>query len=58
MKRMNFEGNKESRKAAALQRQEARNKLNATQQLQRLDQVFGVGQGAVRERARLAKLKE
>lgn len=37
-------------------RQEVRDMRSPQEQLQRLDDMFGVGQGARKERARLAKL--
>jgi hypothetical protein len=46
---------KESKRESANERAEARAKRTAEQQLKRLDDMFGSGQGAVRERARLQK---
>lgn len=45
----------EQRQIAAAARQAARAELTPAQQLARLDQLFGAGVGAKRERARLAK---
>ena len=43
------------RRAAAEDRQRARKERGDAGQLARLDEMFGVGEGAQRERARLAK---
>lgn len=45
--------NVERRKQNAANRQAERNLLTPEQQLQKLDQKFGVGKGATRERKRL-----
>jgi hypothetical protein len=55
MKRKNFPETVKSRQEAANQRKEERAKRSTQEQLTRLDQMFGPGQGAARERARLAK---
>ena len=55
MKPRNFPRAKEARKEEAIKRQEERAGRSNKQQLQRLDQTFGEGKGAVKERARLAK---
>lgn len=47
---------KEARQKAAVVRQEERGKRTPQQQLAQLDTMFGPGQGAARERARLQKL--
>lgn len=44
---------KENRRKAAIERQEAANNRSAKEQLARLDELFGKGQGAKKERARL-----
>ena len=44
---------KKKRKEKADERLAARSKLTAQQQLDRLDKLLGVGQGASKERARL-----
>ena len=44
-----------NRREAASYRQEQRNKLTDKQQLAKLDAMFGKGQGAKRERAKLQK---
>lgn len=50
---------KETRRLEAEARQEAYDSLSVTQRLQNLDNLFGFGQGAARERARLmAQLSE
>lgn len=43
------------RREAAANRQEERNGRSSKEQLARLDAMFGKGQGAKRERAKLAK---
>jgi len=55
MLRKNFSRTKEARKEASIKRQEERDGRSAQEQLARLDQALGVGQGAARERARLLK---
>lgn len=51
----NFPRRKEAKRASAAARAEAYAKLTPQQKLARLDAAFGVGLGAKRERARLAK---
>jgi hypothetical protein len=46
----------EAHRKAAEERQEARNARTPQQQLQRLDKLLGIGQGAKKERARLQAL--
>lgn len=46
----------EERREGAQRRQEARDSRTPQEQLQRLDELLGVGQGAQRERARLQAL--
>lgn len=53
---MNFERAKNIRREAAQKRIEERNSRSAQQQLKRLDDLFGVGLGAKRERERLSKV--
>jgi len=49
---------KEDRQKEAKERQEAYNKLTATQKLAKLDTKYGKGQGATKERAKIqAKAK-
>lgn len=55
MKRHNFPGNKKFRQESAQLRQEKRAALTPQQQLKQLDDLFGVGLGAQRERVRLSK---
>jgi hypothetical protein len=55
MKRMNFPETVKVRQEAANQRKEERAKRTPQQQLEQLDKLFGEGQGAARERARLVK---
>lgn len=47
---------RETLRVSALARKEAHDKLTPQQKLEKLDAKFGVGLGAARERARLAKL--
>jgi len=58
MKRMNFPGRKEQRRKDSEQWAEERAKRSPQQQLDRLDTMFGKGNGAQRERARLLKVTE
>ena len=51
--RKNFPNRCESRRNKTLERQEARNKLDVQQQLNKLDEKLGIGVGAVKERLRL-----
>ena len=53
--RMKFRQNVERRQAGAKARQEARDARSDKQQLTLLDDLFGEGQGAERERTRLNK---
>tara|TARA_R110002110_G_scaffold26350_5_gene96984 strand:+ start:17084 stop:17308 length:225 start_codon:yes stop_codon:yes gene_type:complete len=53
--RKNFPGRREIRQTEATERQEARNKLTDQQQLDSLNAMFGEGNGATKERARLAR---
>lgn len=53
MKRKNFQGRRDARRAEATERQEAWGKLSPKQQLKRLDKRLGQGQGAKRQRAKL-----
>lgn len=46
----------EDRKTKATQRKAARDLLSPAQQLEKLDQLFGIGVGAKKERARLRAL--
>ena len=46
--------NRDVRRTGAIKRAEERAELTDKQQLERLDHLLGKGQGAVRERARLA----
>lgn len=46
----------ENRKTKADQRKQARDLLSPAQQIEKLDQLFGVGVGAKRERIRLRAL--
>jgi len=46
---------KENRQKNALAQKEERDKRTPQQQLEHLDTMFGVGQGATKERARLNK---
>lgn len=55
MLRKNFEGRKNTNKKFALERQEVAKNRTPQEQLSRLDAKFGTGQGAVKERAKLAK---
>lgn len=55
MLRKNFEGRKNTNKKFALERQEVAKNRTPQEQLARLDAKFGAGQGAVKERAKLAK---
>ena len=48
-------GRKEERRAEAKKRQAAYNKLTPAQKLAKLDAKFGKGQGAQKQRARLAE---
>lgn len=45
----------EEKKASALERQEVAAKRTPQEQLERLDKMFGQGNGAVKERAKLAR---
>jgi hypothetical protein len=56
MKRANFPETVKVRQEAALKRKEERALRTNQQQIEQLDRMFGPGQGAVRERARLAKV--
>lgn len=56
MLRKNFPGRKETRREEAKERQAERDKRTTQQQLDRLNQVLGEGQGATKERARLQKM--
>jgi len=47
---------KEDKRRRAIERQEARAKLTPQQQLKKLDDKFGEGKGATKERVRLLKL--
>ena len=49
---------KEQNKKFALERQEAASKRSPIEQLARLDNMLGVGKGAKKERAKLAKKME
>lgn len=51
---MNFPGRRSVRQEEAQARQAARAKRSHADQLAHLDSLFGVGQGAKRERARIA----
>lgn len=53
--RKNFEGRKNANKKFALERQEVAKNRTPQQQLARLDSKFGAGNGAKKERAKLAK---
>ena len=53
MSRVNFPSRKKFRKQYALERQAS--VKTPQQQLEKLDMLFGVGLGAVKERAKLAK---
>jgi len=53
--RMNFRQNVERRQTSAKARQESRDARTDAQQLTHLDDLFGEGQGAEKERARLNK---
>lgn len=55
MLRKNFEGRKNTNKKFALERQEVSGNRTPQEQLERLDMKFGVGNGAKKERAKLAK---
>ncbi len=55
MNSANFPERKTRKRAEATARQEAYNKLSPAQKLERLDSMFGPGQGAQRERKRLGK---
>jgi hypothetical protein len=48
----------QERRESANLRQEECNKRTPQQQIQHLDKVLGTGQGATKERARLAKMME
>lgn len=48
----------EQRREEAKVRQEAYDKLTTQQKIERLDRELGVGVGAVKQRAKLAKLVE
>jgi len=54
----NSQTRKEKRRTLAAEMAEERAKRTPQEQLERLDGLFGKGQGAVKERARLAKLIE
>jgi hypothetical protein len=49
---------RQERREEALTRQEERNQRTPKQQIQHLDKILGKGQGATKERARLAKMME
>ena len=51
----NFPRRKESKRAVALANQEARAKETPAELLAKLDRAFGIGLGAKKERAKLAK---
>lgn len=53
MNTKNFPRNKERKRAEAKTRQEASGKLSSQQRLERLDRLFGEGQGATKERLKL-----
>ena len=53
MLRANFPRNKERKRAEAKARQDASAELSPAQRLARLDEVFGEGRGAVKERLKL-----
>tara|TARA_B100000085_G_scaffold250305_1_gene246546 strand:- start:172 stop:363 length:192 start_codon:yes stop_codon:yes gene_type:complete len=52
---MGMQRNRAARQAEAKERNAARAALTDQQQLDRLDKILGVGVGAAKERARLAK---
>jgi len=49
---------RQQRREEALSRQEERANRSPAQQIQHLDKILGKGQGATKERARLAKMME
>ena len=55
MSKMN-NGRKQDRQKEAVNRQICRDKLTNTQQIDKLDDLFGKGKGAKKERARLEKV--
>ena len=55
---MGMQRNRAARQAEAKERNAARAALTDQQQLDRLDKILGVGVGATKERARLAKRNE
>lgn len=54
MRSENFPGNKERKRIEGKARQDAYDKLTIEQKIKLLDERLGVGQGAVRQRARFA----
>lgn len=55
MRTANFPYRKKIKRTEAVARQAEHDKLSPAQLLEKLDQMFGVGQGAARQRARLKK---
>jgi len=53
-----FSRAKEQRRESAKARQTERTKRSTAEQIKRLDTMFGKGQGATKERARLTKQSE
>ena len=53
MKRENFSGRKETRKAQAIARQVEHGKLSKVEKIAKLDRLLGIGKGATKERGKL-----